>query len=172
LDSKEIAVGDSTRLEIIFSTKRYRNKVTKSPRIETNEGPPHKRVRIISQVVARPDSTYPLIIKPYKLDISQFGEKVRDEMKFNLTNISDQDIELSLIDRPEGYFDLELPDKVEAGKTAHGVLKLHDDTVEQSFEKSITIQLNDEQSSRFTIPVKRTKRAVGQPATAAATKSK
>lgn len=122
--------------------------------------------------MARPDSTYPLVIKPYKLDISQFGEKVRDEMKFNLTNVSDQDIEITLVDRPEGYFDLELPDKVEAGKTAHGVLRLHDDTIELSFEKSITIQLNDEQSSRFTIPVKRTKRSIGEPATAAATKSK
>ena len=113
-----------------------------------------------------------MIIKPYKLDISQFGEKVRDEMKFNLTNVSDQDIEITLIDRPEGYFELELPDMVEAGKTAHGVLKLYDDAIEQSFEKSITIQLNDEQSSRYTIPVKRKKRAIGEPATAAATKSK
>ena len=129
-------------------------------------------MQIISHVVARPDSTYPLIIKPYKLDISQFGEKVRDEMKFNFTNVSEKDLNLTLIDRPEGLFDLELPDKVEAGKTASGALKLQADAIEKSFEKSITIQVDDEQSSRFTIPIKRTKREIAEPAATASGKSK
>ena len=129
-------------------------------------------MQIISQIVARPDSTYPLIIKPYKLDISQFGEKVRDEMKFNFTNVSERDLNVTLIDRPEGLFDLELPDKVEAGKTASGVLKLQADAVEKSFEKSITIQVDDEQSTRFTIPIKRTKREIAEPTATASGKSK
>ena len=123
-------------------------------------------------MVARPDSTYPVIIKPYKLDISQFGEKVRDEMKFNITNLSEQNLEIALIDRPEGLFDVELPKMVEAGKTAQGVLKLQKDAIELSFEKSLTFQLNDEQNSRYTIPVKRNKRVLGEPSTTAATKSK
>ena len=78
LEKSEIAVGDSTRLEIIFNTKKYTKRITKSPRIQTNEGPPDKRVQIISEVVARPDSTYPVVIIPYKLDLTQFGEKIRD----------------------------------------------------------------------------------------------
>ncbi len=160
-----MAVGDSTRLEIIFNTKRYRNKMTKKPRIETNEGPPHKSVTIITNVVARPDSTYPLIIKPYKLDISQFSPtKVRDEMKFNITNVSDKDLTVTLISKPEGVFDLQLPDRVEAGKSAQGILKLRPDAIETSFEKSFTIELNDDKTSRFTIPVKRTRRTPGEPA--------
>jgi hypothetical protein len=139
--------------------------MTKKPRIQTNEGPPHKSVTIITQVVARPDSTYPLIIKPYKLDISQFSPtKVRDEMKFNITNVSEQDMTVTLVSAPEGIFDLELPDKVEAGKTAQGILKLRPEAIETSFEKSFTIELNDGNNSRFTIPVKRTRRTPGEPA--------
>ncbi len=162
MEKKELAVGDSTRLEVIFSTRRYNNRVIKRPRIETNEGPPNKHVQITSQVVRRPDSTYPVIIKPYKLDISQFGEKVRDEIKFNITNVSDSNLNLTLIDMPEGLFELKLPKTIEAGKTAQGVLKLHQESIEMSFEKSITIELDDEQASRFTIPVKRTRRTVGK----------
>lgn len=172
LENSELAAGDSTRLEIIFSTRSYSNRVVKSPRIETNEGAPHKQVRIIAQVVVRADSTYPLVFHPYKLDISQFGEKTRNEMKFQITNVSDQALDLSLIDRPEGLFDLELPGSIAAGQTAEGVLRLHDETVELSFEKSITIRVNDEELSRFTLPIKRTLRQPGVAATTASVKGK
>jgi hypothetical protein len=123
----------------------------------------------MAQVVPRPDSNYPIIIKPYKLDISQFGDKVRDEMKFNITNVSDQDLQITLIDRPEGIFDITIPSEVEAGKSAQGVLKLHSDAVDESFDKSVTIQLNDADSSRFTIPIKRTVRQPGETASAKGT---
>ena len=110
---------------------------------------------IRSDVVARPDSTYPVIIKPYKLDISQFGEKVRDEMKFTITNVSDEDLNIDLVSLPSHIAMVELPSKVEAGKSASGTLKLTSEGVEEQFEKSFTIQLSDEQNSRFTIPIKR-----------------
>ena len=87
MEKKEIAVGDSTRLEIIFSTKQYKTRVTKRPSIQTNEGPPNKRVQIIATVVLRPDSTYPLVMRPYKLDLTQFGDKVRKDIEFTI-NIS------------------------------------------------------------------------------------
>ncbi|MBU0982710.1 MAG: hypothetical protein KKA42_02500 [candidate division Zixibacteria bacterium] len=162
-----LAVGDSTRLEIIFSTKRYTNRITKRPRIETNEGPPDKNVTIISQVVRRPDSTYPVIVKPYKLDVSQFGEKVRDEMKFTLTNVSETNLTVTLVDEPYGYATVQLPEVIEAGKSAEGIIHLNADALDQSFEKSFTFELDDEQTSRFTVPVKRTVRK--PPASAAQT---
>ena len=113
--------------------------------------------------MARPDSTYPIVIKPYKLDISQFSQtKIRDEMKFNITNMSDEDLKVALISKPEGMFDLTLPNKVEAGKSAQGTLKLRPEAVETSFEKSFTIELSDSKSTRFTVPVKRKVQNPGQ----------
>ena len=151
-----LAVGDSTQLEIIFSTKHYSSRITKTPRIETNEGPPHKNVRIITQVVRRPDSTYPVIIKPYKLDISQFGEKVRDQMKFTVTNVSDQDLDLKMIYLPEDLVTVDLPRSISAGKSAEGILRLKEPALSMSLEKSFTFELNDADTSRFTVPIKRT----------------
>ena len=151
-----LAVGDSTSLEIIFSTKRYSNRITKTPRIQTNEGGPHKNVRIITQVVRRPDSTYPVIVKPYKLDISQFGEKVRDEMKFTISNVSEQDLDLSMVYFPEDLVEIDLPASIPAHKSAEGVLRLKEPAINQSLEKSFTFELNDSNKSRFTVPIKRT----------------
>lgn len=160
-----LAVGDSTRLEIIFSTKKYKNRVSKRPRIQTNAGPPDKTVQIISHVVARPDSTFPVVIKPYKLDLSQFTEKVRDQINFKITNVSDDDMDLRIISEEPDYFNVSLPKSIGAGKTIEGTLKLTRNHLKNSFDKSFTFELSDEKGSRFTVPVKRTIRT-------AATKSR
>ena len=166
-----LAVGDSTKLEIIFSTKRYKNRITKRPRIQTNEGPPDKYVQIVTHVVERPDSTYPVIIRPYKLDLSQFTQKVRDKITFEVKNVSDMDLDISLVAVPNGLFELDMPKKVKAGGEIKGTLKLKKEAIGESFEKSFTIELNDDKQSRFTIPIKRTVRIAGTPAKGAVSKS-
>lgn len=112
-------------------------------------------MRITAQVVRRPDSTYPVIIKPYKLDISQFGEKVRDKMKFTITNVSDKDLDISLVYAPSDFVEVDLPKSVAAGKSAEGEIQLSPTALDENLEKSFTFELNDEKHSRFTVPIKR-----------------
>ncbi len=162
MSKKELAVGDSTLLEIIFSTKSYKNRITKRPKIQTNEGPPDKRVQIIADVVARPDSTYPLVMKPYKLDLSQFGEKLRDKIEFTIMNVSDEKVDISMIAFADGYFDVKLPSSIAAGESASCSLKLKKDAIKKNFEKSFTIETSDSKNSRFTMPVKRKLRSSSQ----------
>jgi len=157
-----LAVGDSTRLEIIYSTKSYRGRQSKRPAITTNEGPERKYVRIAAHVVTNPDSTFPIQIKPYKFDISQFGEKERKRLEFDITNLSDQDLEITLIDMPAGMFELTLPKKIGAGETESGRIEIQDDYVSEEFQKSLTIELNDAAKTRFTIPIKRSIRIPGK----------
>lgn len=150
-----IAVGDSAEIEIIFSTKRYNRTMTKRPKIITNVGPPDKRVAITASPVARPDSTYPLVFNPYKLDLSQFGEKVRENITFDITNVSDEDLRIEVIATRDNLWELELPESIGAGKTEKAMLKLTDEGLETSFEKSFTVEVDDRRNSRFTMPVKR-----------------
>jgi hypothetical protein len=124
--------------------------------IKTNEGPPDKNVRISAEVVTRPDSTYPIVIKPYKLDLTQFGEKVRSEIKFTIVNVSDKPLHPNLVCSAYDLFDVTLPKAIPAGKTGEGILRLKKTAVDKAFEKCLTLQLDDEKTSRFTIPVKRT----------------
>lgn len=172
MDKTAIAVGDSTKLEIIFSTKKYRNKISKSPKIQTNEGGTDKMVRIATTVVERPDSTYPVINTPYKLDMSQFTGKKVIQKKLKIANVSDEDLQITLVAYAEDYFDVKLPASVSAGETVEGEVILKDDVIEKSFEKSFTFELSDEKHSRFTIPVKRTVRNVGTGTRAAGDKGK
>jgi len=167
-----LAVGDSTNLEIIYDSKRSKTKVRKQPRIQTNAGKPDKTVRIIANVIERPDSLYPLLVNPYKLDLLQLGDKVRDELSFNITNISEDKVNLSVVSQPIGYFKIELPESISAGKTAQGKIKLLDDSLEKNFQKSFTIELDDEKTTRYTIPVKRSIRKSGGQAKAPVTGKK
>jgi hypothetical protein len=128
----------------------------KRPRIKTNEGPPDKFVQIVTHVVDRPDSTYPVVINPYKLDLSQFGEKVRSEIEFKIKNVSTEDLSLSLISSAKDYFKVELPDKIGAGKTETAKVTLTKKGETDAFDKSLTFELSDKEKSRFTVPVKRT----------------
>jgi len=151
-------------LEIIFSSGRRRGNQSKRPRIETNEGELAKYVQIKSNVVTNPDSTYPIRISPYKFDVSQFGDKKVKERKFVIENVSDQDLEIKLVDMPYGMFKLELPTKIKAGKSKSGKIIVLDEWMDKQFEKSLTIELTDAKNTRFTVPVKRTIRVPGQTA--------
>lgn len=159
LEESILGPGDSVGLEVFFATKRYLGKITKRPRIETNARPPNHWVTIISYATERLDSTYPIIIRPYKLDISQFGETIRDRMTFSLMNVSDQDIRLRQIDGFSDLFFIKLPKGIRAHSTWTGELVLRPKAFELSFEKSITITLLDDSRARFTIPIKRAIRA-------------
>jgi len=103
-----------------------------------------------------------VIFKPYKFDISQYGEKPRRRLEFTITNVTEEKLDLKLVDMPMGMFKVSLPKNIKPGKTAKGKIELFDEFVSEQFEKSITIELSDEKSTRFTIPVKRVIRIPGQ----------
>ncbi|MCX6826973.1 MAG: hypothetical protein NTV06_06890 [candidate division Zixibacteria bacterium] len=126
-------------------------------------------MHISVDIINNPDSTDPIIIKPYKFDISQFGEKERNTLEFTIRNISNTDLELKLVDMPAKMFKLILPRKIRAGGTEKGKIIVQKGFVSQEFEKSLTIELNDKLLTRFTVPVKRIIRI---PGTADTTKTK
>ena len=166
LDKDILGVGDSTQLDIIFSTKTSLNRVSKTPTIQTNEGPPDKRLQIIATIVAQPDSTFPLVIQPYKLDVSQKTDNIIDRIEFGIRNVSDEELTIEFISGADDYFQVELPKVIKPGESAKGRLMLHKSALVKSFQKSFTIQAGDEIGSRFTIPVKRTIAAGIVPASA------
>jgi hypothetical protein len=155
LAKKELAVGDSTQLEIIYSTGKNVGKATKRPTITTNEGPPSRNVTISCDAVRAPDSTYPIVIKPYRLFVSKADTIEIDEAKFTIQNVSDQALGVNIASAPYGYFQLTLPKTLKAGETAECRLKVNREFLSEPFEKSVTLELTDASKTRFTIPVVR-----------------
>lgn len=165
LESNHLAGGDSTRLEIIFSTGKRSGQVSKSPSIQTSAAGPDQRVRIVTNIITRPDSTYPVIIKPYKLTIGQFADKPRKELSFTIENVSKDEIPIRLIAHPSDLFDVDLPTTIAPRSSAKCSLALKEAGSTGSFEKSFTIELGDAKKTRFTVPVKHIVTPVSKPVT-------
>lgn len=161
LQKSELAAGDSTALEVIFSTKTFRGPHSKWTVITSNAESSPQQVTFSANIVTNPDETYPIKISPYKFDISQFGEKERTELEFNIANVSEDDLQIRLIDINTKMFRVKLPDKIKAGQSEKGTIEISDQYVDEEFEKSLTIELSDNNKSRFTIPIKRTVRVLG-----------
>jgi len=155
IEKTHLAPGDSTRLEVIFDTRNYSGTVIKQPMIATNEGVGNRYLHFEANVAIRPDSTYPVILSPYKLEFpTEPGKKV-DGMKFTITNVSDKPLDLSLVSWPRGMVTVDLPRSVGAKKSVQASVKLTEAAAGQNFEKCVTFQMSDEAKTRFTIPVTR-----------------
>jgi hypothetical protein len=155
LSDSIIAPGDSVALEIQFSTRSYRGFVAKRPYIETNASADKLYLRIDCELVPDEITMSPIKIEPVRVDVSQFTKLPRRKAKFLLTNTSDKDYDLKVIDDKDKDFDVSLPKKIKAGETADGFVEVHEDAIEKNFEESVTFQISDEQGTRFSIPVKR-----------------
>ena len=101
---------------------------------------------------------FPIGCDPYKLNVSQYTPDVRDRIDFSIENRSGEDLDLYVVDRPEGLFSLTLPGFVEAGSSAAGQLVVLPEALDSSFQKSITVRVSDLLNRRFTIPVVRSYR--------------
>ncbi len=167
LSSNTIAPGDSVALEIIFETRRYTREIVKTPTIFSNAQGQNK-VRISTTVYRQPDSTYPIVARPYKLDISQFGDKVRDRMSFDLRNVSDVEQPITILSVPSEVAEFSVPKSIPSRGTVSAEFVLTEEAVGQEFEKSITLQIGD---TRFSFPLKRELRMVGGQKTLSASPS-
>jgi hypothetical protein len=110
-------------------------------------------VTIKSHIVAQPDSTYPVIIKPYRVHVSRLGAEELDESEFAITNVSDEDMKINIVSEPFGYLNLDIPKVVKAGETVDCMLKVNPEYLDEAWQKSITLELGDAGKTRFTIPV-------------------
>ncbi len=158
LKKSRIAPGDSTFLEISFSSKQYTNRVHKTIRINSNTSEPSRTISLTGFVQVQMDSTKPVIISPYKLDVSQYGTRKRDYINFTMENVTDQDLTWHMVYYPTDYFDVDLPYAIKAGQKVKGTLTVKPDYVNENIDQSFTIEFNNQGRTHFTIPVIRTVR--------------
>lgn len=153
IEKDTLAAGDSTSLEVTFNTKGYNGQVTKSPQIQTNAETATTRIHFTANVVTDKDRTYPITISPSILDMG----KSRDgaDMNFEISNVSDSDLHIRLIDKSCNCFGLKLPEIIGAGETVRGLISMKNAESKKPFEKSFTIEVDDEARTRFTIPIVR-----------------
>lgn len=155
LTKRVIAPGDSTDLEVTFSTGRYKNRVLKKPTIYSNEGEEGRSATIIAHLFTNPDSTAPLLIKPFIVNMPIGDGTGKTTAEFSIRNVSDKTVGLNMVDLPEDYFNIDLPDSISAGDQARGYVQLTTKGVKNAFEKSFTFEINDKNKTRYSLCISR-----------------
>jgi hypothetical protein len=155
----ELAVGDSTWIELIFTTGSNKGTVSKSARVTTNDtivGP----ISISFKVdAAEPtDSAYKLAAQPFQLDFGPIEAKRRPKLETKITNLSPEEMELSVVAYPPDYFKkVQLSnDDLKPGDDTKLKVELNRDREEEQFRKTITIEGKSKTNTdkiRITIPV-------------------
>ncbi len=146
-----LAVGDSTRLEMIFDTGNYKGLVIKSPSILTNAGPQKFTPIIRTTIYSDPDSTFPAKILPSVVNFPDSGKATK--LEFSIINVSKNDLKPALVSFPQKFVSISLPQVIPASDSASGTVTLTDHGQKENFTKSVTIQFDDPSGTRYTIPV-------------------
>jgi len=115
LDKDIIAPGDSAKLEIIFSSRRFRGKINKFPVIFTNTPKKVDSLEVKAYVLDNPGSTESIRINPFGIDYEDF-DLYAEEIEFEIKNISDHDFKLKMISAPEDYLTIDMPGEIRSGQ--------------------------------------------------------
>jgi hypothetical protein len=151
LEKSIVAPGDSTMVELIFNTRNYSGKMSKSATITTNTLQATNQVSFSTAILSGKDTTLPVAFTPDIISIHRVANKAPDKFTVSIQNNSAGDIIPVLDGCPRDLFDVKLPKKIKAGKTAEAEIMINKAAL--AFEKSFTIQLDDAKATRFTIPV-------------------
>lgn len=154
----ELAAGDSTWIELIYTAGAKKSSTSKSAKVTTNDTTLGSvTISFKMEAVELGDSALLLAADPPIMDFSLVeGKKVR-KLEAKINNMTDKKMELTIVSAPPDYFDkVELNrSELKPGKDAKLRIELTDAEQNKDFKKSITIEGVSEDNSKFriTIPV-------------------
>lgn len=101
-----------------------------------------------------PDSNFSVQISPNVLDFNAVDLGENPEMEVVIRNITTTELGIKIVDIPGEFVEGKLSSKmVKPSKEVKLKVKLKREAKESNLTKSITLELGDQDSSRFTVPV-------------------
>jgi hypothetical protein len=102
----------------------------------------------------KPDSNFSVQISPSILDFTSADLSQSPEMEVKIRNITTSNLGIKIVDMPDKYMNVKLSDKViKPSEEVKLKVQLTREAEDIKFTKSITLQLGDKNSSRFTVPI-------------------
>lgn len=139
--------------------------MSKGARVGTNDSSAtNLRITFTGQVIDFPDTTFVLNLDPPQLDFTPEGGKETNKLSTRIQNISQTRVKIKPVGYPRDLFKVRLSDSdLRAGEKTKLMVKVNRKMELDKFQKSITFELNDQEKTRFTVPVKKDPPAVKKP---------
>lgn len=154
----ELAAGDSTWIELIYTAGNPGSRTHKSARVTTNDTTLGKvSISFRAEAKEPTDSVLKLTANPPILDFGPPEGKKRRKLESKIKNVTEEEMELSIVSVPPEFFKkVELDDsKLKPGKRTELKVELEKGKEDEQFRKSVTVEAvsKDKKKFRLTVPV-------------------
>jgi len=159
LKKTELAIGDSTELEISYTNRVALTRETKYVDVSSNDTTSgYNRLEITADVKPKPDTLLLLKYSPYTIEfIEEKGGAIK-ERKVEFNNSGKEEYKLKIIDYPKELFEVKLSqDILKPGKVIELKVKPLKKLPPDTLKKSVTLQVKGKKEFRITIPIKKEK---------------
>lgn len=157
LKKTELAIGDSTELEISYNTGPSVSRERKYVEVSSNDiASGYNRLEITAEVKPRPDTMLSLTYSPYILEFKEDDKGKLKEQEIEFSNIGEEEYKLEISDYPEELFEVKLSNKsLKSGKKIVLKVKPVKNFPSGTVKKSVTLSLRGEKEFRITVPLKK-----------------
>lgn len=155
----ELAIGDSTELEISYSSRVAMTQETKHVEVSSNDTTSgYNRLEITADVKSKPDTLLLLKYSPYTIEfIEEKGGAIK-EKKVEFENSGKEEYKLQIIDYPKELFEVKLSQEIlKPGKVIELKVKPLKKLPPDTLKKSVTLRVKGGKEFRITIPLKKEK---------------
>jgi rRNA maturation protein Rpf1 len=159
LKKTELAIGDSTELEISYTNRAATTRETKYVEVSSNDTTSgYNRLEITADVKSKPDTLLLLKYSPYTIEFIEEKGGVIKERKVEFNNSGKEEYKLKIIDYPKELFEVKLSqDILKPGKAVELKVKPLKKLPPDTFKQSVTLQVKGKKEFRITIPIKKEK---------------
>jgi len=163
LDKNVLAAGDSTLVNVIFSTGHYSSTVRKSARILSNAAGNVPRLSFSADVQRNMDSIDVYRVKPYLVDLDDNWQELQANgwtTPIALHNVSDRDLTFHVVSKPQDHVRVDFPDGLTVGPNEQETFRVtfQEGVADELFTGSLTLEANDPAHTRVTIPLVKDRR--------------
>lgn len=160
LKTNVLGPGDSTDVEVIFSTGQYNNKAAKNASIIADVPHPIPPLSFTAYPRSNLDSLTPFVVMPPRLNLDSLKDQSQTGLlAVRVKNTSTEPISFKLVSTPDHWFTIDVPGgSIAPGSEESIQVRVTDEIANEVINKSFTIEASDKDLTRFTVPIQKAQR--------------
>ncbi len=160
LTKRILAAGDSTNVELVFSTGMYSSRTQKSATIVADANQTVPNLTFSAHPTKNLDSLKPFTVTPPLVNLDSLKDEGKSgAIEVRVKNTSNEAINLKLVSSPDKWFTVDVP----GGSIAPGAeeaiqVRFTSDIADTVLNKSFTIEASDTALTRYSVPIQKAMR--------------
>lgn len=160
LKTKVLGPGDSTDVELVFSTGKYSSRTAKSATVLADVSHTVPNLRFSAHPTSKLDSLKPFVFSPPKINLDSLKDAgIAGTIEVKVRNTSDEPINLKLVSAPDKWFHIDVPTGTLAPGAEEAItVRIDGDISSEIINKSFTVEASDTASTRYSMPIQKAQR--------------